>query len=174
MADPLGCARDLTEWGNREAIKACGENRWDATAAPTATARRPALGRDIDFQTGNCTFGVPKAARPAFTRSRRPRRTPAARRPQAPVTAFVSERIRRRGYQRIIVRACEARRASPFPSMHTPRIPAARKLSQTMARWGNRIWPQAHFSSDDWSKGFQVFGTTPDAQRCVPAPAEEA
>ena len=69
----------LTEREIEKLIKAAGENRWghrDATAILIAYRHGLRASElvalrwdDIDFQTGNCTFGAPRAARPAFTRS---------------------------------------------------------------------------------------------------------
>ena len=63
---------------------------------------------------GNCTFGVPRAARPAFTRSEAENYAPcggsSVRRP-ASVYVFVSERLAPlgvAGYQRMVARAGEA------------------------------------------------------------------
>ena len=69
----------LTEREIEKLIKAAGENRWghrDATAILIAyrhglrASELVALrGMISTSKPGNCTFGVPRAARPAFTRS---------------------------------------------------------------------------------------------------------
>ena len=69
----------LTEREIEKLIKAAGENRWghrDATAILIAYRHGLRASElvalrwdDIDSKRGNCTFDVPRAARPAFTRS---------------------------------------------------------------------------------------------------------
>ena len=69
----------LTEREVEKLIKAAGENRWghrDATAILIAYRHGLRASElvalrwdDIDSKPGNCTFGAPRAARPAFTRS---------------------------------------------------------------------------------------------------------
>ena len=69
----------LTEREIEKLIDAAGENRWghrDATAILIAYRHGLRASElvalrwdDIDFPPANCTYGAPRAARPAFTRS---------------------------------------------------------------------------------------------------------
>src|SRR4029450_9263428 len=76
---PTRPREDLTEREIEKLIKAAAENRWghrDATALLIAYRHGlrlliwlPCAGTISTSRPGNCTFGAPRAARPAFTRS---------------------------------------------------------------------------------------------------------